>query len=63
MKNPVVQLGVDVLNAISALRLKRHDLRAVSEGVEIIQPGKPTLLLTYAAAEDFSNQMAEADHG
>lgn len=61
MKNPVVQLGVDVMNAVQALRLKRHTLRGVSDGVEISQPGKPTLLLSYAAAEDFANQMAEAE--
>lgn len=63
MTNPVAQLGIDVINAVQALRLKRHTLRGVSNGVEIHQIGKPVLLLTYAAAEDFAKEYAVIEHG
>ena len=50
-----------VLNAINAMRLKRHHLVSTSEGVEIHQPGKPVLILTHQAARDFANAVAEAE--
>lgn len=53
--------AIAVLNALNALRLKRHHLVSTSEGVEIHQPGKPVLLLTHQAARDFANAVAEAE--
>lgn len=63
MRNPLIEMAADMLNAISALRLKRHQLVATSEGVEVHQPGKPVLLLTHAAAADYAGQVEEARHG
>ena len=62
MKNELVDLGVDMFNAIAALRLKRHQLRSTPEGVEILQPGRPRLLLTYQAAKDFVDEVEEAEN-
>ena len=61
MRNPVVQLGVDVMNAVNALRLKPSArLVGTPDGVEIQQPGKPVLLLTHSAAADFAHQIEES---
>ena len=50
-----------IATAIGALKLKRHQLRGVGDGVEIHQPGKPVLLLTHEAARRFANDVAEAE--
>lgn len=63
MSNPVAKLGIDFINALQALKLKRHELIGVPEGVEIHQPGKPVLLLTYEAAKDFAAEIEEARNG
>lgn len=63
MRNPYVEVGAATMNAIGALRLKRHQLRPTADGVEILQPGKPTLLLRYSDAEQFNNQTREAECG
>ncbi len=64
IRNPIVTMAADMLNAVAALKLKSaHRLVNTSDGLEIHQPGKPVLLLTYAAAADFAQQMAEAEHG
>lgn len=59
-RNPLITMAADMLTAISALRLKRHRLVSTAEGVEILQPGKPTLLLTHRAASDFAHELEEA---
>lgn len=61
-RNPLAEAAIDTLQAIEALRLKRHRLVSAADGIEIHQPGKPTLLLTYAAARDFAHQIEEASH-
>lgn len=60
-RDPLVQRASEVLNAIQALRLKRHHLRRTHEGVVIEQTGKPDLLLTYEAAHRFAQERAEAE--
>mgnify|MGYP000535348168 CR=1 FL=1 len=54
MRNPLIEMAVDMLNAVQALRLKTHRLASVAEGVEIEQPGKPRILITHQAAKDFA---------
>lgn len=56
----VMRHGLAMFNALAALKLKRARIRGTREGVEIVQPGKPSLLLTYAAADDFAKEIAEA---
>jgi hypothetical protein len=60
MRNHLVEAASDVLNAVSALRLKRHTLRSTSDGVVIQQAGKPDLLLTYDAARRWAAEVEEA---
>lgn len=60
MRNPLIEMAADMLNAISALRLKSHRLTSTPDGVEIQQPGKPTLLLTHEAARQFAHEIEEA---
>jgi hypothetical protein len=56
-------MAVDMANALEALRLRKGGkLVYVREGVEIHQPGRPVLLLTHAAAQDFNNMIEEAHH-
>lgn len=59
-RNPLIDAAVDTFSAIDALRLKRHRLVSTAEGVEIHQPGKPVLILTYAAARAFNQMIEEA---
>lgn len=59
-RNPVVTMAADMMNAIQALRLKRHQLVSTSDGIEIRQPGKPALLITWRAASDFAHEIEEA---
>ena len=54
--NPVT----DLANALSALKLKRARFVSVREGTEIHQPGKPTLLLTWPAVQQFAQEIEEA---
>lgn len=62
MKNPMIKAGIEVMNAIAALRLRpTARLNVTADGVEISQPGKPTLLLTLQAARAFSHQLDEAE--
>lgn len=64
MKNPLIDMAVDMANALEALKLRKGGrLVSVREGIEIRQPGKPALLLTHQAAHDFNNMMEEARHG
>lgn len=64
MKNALIEMAVDMANALEALRLKKGGrLTYVRDGVEIHQPGKPVLLLTHQAAAAFNNQIEEAKHG
>lgn len=54
--------SVDLLNAIKALNFKRQPRFVnVREGVEIHQPGKPVLLLTWPAVQAFANEREEAE--
>jgi hypothetical protein len=46
--------AVDLVNALAALKLKGARLVSVREGTEIHQQGKPTLLLTWEAVQDFA---------
>jgi hypothetical protein len=58
----LVDQSVAMANALMALRLKRGGrLKSTREGIEIHQPGKPFLLLTHAAAEEFARQIEEAE--
>jgi len=61
VRNPLVEAAADVANAINALRLKRHRLVPTSTGVEIHQPGRPILTLTYEHARRFAHDLAEAE--
>lgn len=63
MRNPLIDMAVEMVNAIADLRLKSHTLRSTSEGVEIRQPGRPVLLLTYQAACDYASETDEARNG
>lgn len=49
MSDPIETITA-VASAIGALKLKLHQLVSTREGIEIRQLGKPTLLLTHAAA-------------
>jgi len=62
MSNDLISLGVDVFNAISALKLKRHQLVSTREGVIIRQQGRPDLLLTHEAARQFAQGQQEAQY-
>lgn len=61
MKNPLLDQALSMATAINALRLKGAHIAGTSEGAEIHQRGKPVLLLTFAAAEAFANEVAEAE--
>ena len=53
--------SVDLLNAIKALNFKRQPrFKNTREGVEIHQPGKPVLLLTWAAVQKHAQEIEEA---
>lgn len=60
MRNQLIEMAADMMTALGALRLKSHRLVSTGEGVEIHQTGKPTLLLTHAAAADYAHAVAEA---
>lgn len=60
MHNQLIDMAADMMTALGALRLKPHRLVSTGEGVEIHQTGKPTLLLTHAAAADFAHAIDEA---
>lgn len=62
MSEEGVFAALAVMRALSALKLKRSSLKSTSEGIEIRQPGKPTLLLTDAAVNEFSREVDEAEH-
>lgn len=56
--------GVDMTRALHALKLRGSDqIVTTANGVEIRSRGRPTLLLTLAAAEEFAHQIQEAEHG
>ena len=59
--DPAMKYGIAMFNALAALKLKRARIVGTREGVEIEQVGKPNLLLTYEAAQAFSNEIAEAE--
>lgn len=63
MTDSLARLGIDFINAVQALRLKRHRLIGTPEGVEIHQTGKPVLLLTYGAAKKFADEISEMEQG
>jgi len=54
-----MNLAAEFLTALSALKIKRAYYRSVADGVEISQPGKPDLLLTYEAARRFAQEVEE----
>ena len=54
-------MRVESTSMMGRLGLAFERKSATAEGVEIRQPGKPALLLTYAAAEDFAHAVAEAE--
>lgn len=62
-RNPIVDQASAMATALGALKLKRLHIHPVEDGVEIVQRGKPTLLLTYAAAEAFVRQIQETENG
>lgn len=53
--------AVDLMTAIAALKIKRARFRNTRDGVVISQPGKPDLMLTYAAASEFARGIQEAE--
>ena len=57
---PELQLTLDMHAAIQTLRVKRARFVGTREGVEIHQPGKPVLLLTYESARRFAQEIEEA---
>jgi hypothetical protein len=57
--NPVT----DLANALAALKLKRPRFVSVREGTEIHTPGKPVLLLTWPAVQQFAQDREEAENG
>lgn len=64
MKNPLLVMAVDMVNAVGALRLGKSDrLVNVPEGVEIHHRGRPALLLTHDNARRFSQERQEAEYG
>lgn len=54
-----------IATAYAALRTKLgvHETRSTPEGLELRMRGKPSLLLTFAAAEEYAHQIEEAEHG
>ncbi len=64
MRNQLIEMAAEMINALSVLRLSRSDLLvSVPEGIEIHQRARPVLLLTHAAAADFARTIEEATHG
>lgn len=61
MANPMLDQALSMAAAINALRLKGARIVGTDEGAEIQQRGKPVLLLTYAAAKAFADEIAEAE--
>lgn len=62
MANPMLTETLAMHAAIRALKLKgAYQTRLTSEGAEIAQHMKPTILITFAAAQDFANEIAEAE--
>lgn len=60
MRNPLVNEAAEVINAVAALRLKpTARVVSTSRGIEVHQPTKPVLLLTYEAAAEFARQWEE----
>jgi hypothetical protein len=55
-------IAVVFLNAIQALKLRRHWLETCGDGVLVHQPGKPTLTLSYEHAKAFDQQLQEANN-
>lgn len=63
MKNPLIEMAADMLNALAPFRLGKSDwYEPTAEGVVIHMRGKPAVLLTHDAARDFNNIMEEARH-
>jgi len=61
-RNQLIDMAADMFTAIGVLRLKRERLVSTPDGMEIHHPGRPTLLLTHAAAREFAQQIEEACH-
>ena len=55
--NPVT----DLANAIAALKLKGARFASVRDGTEIHQRGRPVLLLTWPAVQQFAHEREEAE--
>lgn len=62
-RNALVDMAADMFTAIAALKLKTHRLVSTNDGVEIHQPGRPVLLVTYENARRFAQDIEEARHG
>lgn len=63
MANPMLDQALAVAVALNAVKLKGARLVSCADGVEIHRHGWPVLLLTYEAAREFADQVAEAEHG
>ncbi|MDP3492787.1 MAG: hypothetical protein Q8R82_06700 [Hyphomonadaceae bacterium] len=63
MNDRIVRDGLAMFHALAALKIKRGArIIGTREGMEIHQPGKPVLLLTRGAAEDYAKEMGAADY-
>jgi hypothetical protein len=58
----MIDQAMAVFTALAALKVKRGQYRSTAAGIEIQQPGKPVLLLTYSAALDFAHAAQEAQN-
>lgn len=55
-----LRLGIVMVNAIAALKLKgAYRTQGSAEGVEIIRPGYPTITITAANAEEYARRFEE----
>lgn len=65
IRNPIVTEASNMAMAYGALRrrLPQHQTRSTSEGLEVLARGLPRILITWQAAEDFANEIQEAEHG
>lgn len=61
MKIPLLDQAMHVATAISAVKIKGARLQTTAEGVVIKRQGWPALLLTYEAAREYANEVAEAE--
>lgn len=59
--NPLVRDAAAIVAAVGTLKLRRGDYwEATSEGVLIVQRGRPDLILTFEAARRFAQEVEEA---